>query len=626
MSAAKPVLVDPTTLVTRRSMRQLLARIWVLLRPYRLRFFTFLSLVCVSALLAVAPAFIFRRVIDSAIPNRDVREAAKYALLALLVTAFSTLVSSIAQTLAYRLGADLVVDLRAMLFDKIQRLPIAYFKHVETGSLLSRINNDVTGAQNVVTSTASAIVSDVVTLLMALAAMWLLSPGVTLGIVALLFAVILPSRFVGNRARLLTKESLTHLSAMMVLSLERFNVGGATLVKLFGSYERELDRYRSSALELRRVVVKAGGLIIAFTALLGMLGSLGLAGVYFFGAQSAASGDITTGTVVALSALVLRAYGPVADLGGARVSLMQGVIAFEHVFDVSDASQTVEGGARVTQRRDGSTDHAVALRAVTFRYPSLDPELLRALGSTKRVESTAVDDRPVLSELTLECPRGTTTAIVGESGAGKSTLLQLVAGLYTPSEGEIFLFDSPVAGLSREELAELVGLVSQDTHMFNERIIDNLRFVSPDASYDDVRHACSLAGLDSFIQSLPDGYETPVGAHGARMSGGERQRLAIARVHLQNPRVLLLDEATSQLDARTESLVQEALYGALEGRTALVVAHRLSTVRDADSIVVMREGRAIERGPHAQLLAAGGEYAALYSHFSGNAASANHAD
>jgi ATP-binding cassette subfamily B protein len=601
---------DPAGIAGATVGRHVVRRVWAFARPYRILIAGFLTTIVLAAVVDLLPPLLFRSIIDTAIPEKD---RALLNLLAGLVVAAAVaeaLLSLFERWWSSRIGEGLIFDLRVALFDHVQRMPIAFFTRTQTGALISRMNNDVIGAQRALTQTLGSVVSNVIVLFTTLIAMLLLEWRLTLLALALLPIFVLPAKRVGRRLQAITRDQMNLNSSMNTTMTERFGVSGALLVKLFGRHEAEYDEFADRAGRVRDIGVKSAVYGRTFFIALGLVGAVGTAAVYWVGGQLVISGALSVGTLVAMAAYVVRIYQPLTSLTNARVDLMTAFVSFDRVFEILDLPNPIDD-------RPGAVDLVdpkgrIELDDVWFRYPAASEVSLASLEADAELALPDTPSAPVLKGVSVTVEPGSTVALVGPSGAGKTTLTSLIPRLYDVTSGVVRVDGHDVRDLTQRSLREAIGVVSQDPHLFHDTIAANLRYARPDATDEEIRAAAEAAQIGDVIDALPDGYETVVGERGYRLSGGEKQRLSIARMLLKDPAVMILDEATSHLDSDNEARVQQALAGALAGRTAIVIAHRLSTITSADTILVMDDGRIVEAGTHADLIAQGGLYADLY--------------
>ena len=584
-------------------------RIFNFAKPYRTSIIIFLITVIIDAALVVTTPLLLLRLIDDGVIPKNPELVTKLALFVGLLAVADALVSMLGRYFSSRIGEGLIYDLRSLVFGHVQKQSIAFFTRTQTGALISRINSDVIGAQQAFTATLSGVVSNVVSLVLVGITMMVLSWQITIFSLLLLPAFLIPTKWVGRKLQALTRESFNVNAEMSSTMTERFNVSGAMLVSLYGQPARERENFRAKARRVADIGIKSAMLNRLFFIALTSVAAIATAFAYGIGGHLAISGKVTVGTLLAITALLARLYGPLTALSNVRIDVMTSLVSFERVFEVLDLHPMVtnrEGALVFTGKNP-----RVEFDNVGFAYPRANEISLASLESAAKPET--VESGEVLKNLSFVAEPGTLTALVGPSGAGKTTISALIPRLYDVTSGAIRIDGHDIRDLTMESLRDSIGVVMQDAHLFHETIAENLRYAKSDATVEEMQSACESAQIWKLIDSLPNGLDTMVGERGHRLSGGEKQRLAIARLLLKSPSVVILDEATAHLDSENESLVHAALESALKGRTSIVIAHRLSTVRNADQILVLEKGSIVERGKHDELVALGGLYADLYS-------------
>jgi len=598
---------DPDVVRDKRLDRHVLRRVLTYARPYRWLLIGFIATVVAGAVVTVLPPLLLRALLDTAVPDENTALVGWLALGAVLLAILAAVLSLAQRLFSARVGEGLIHDLRVRLFDHVQRLPLSFFTRTQTGALQTRLNNDVVGAQQAVTGTLGTVASNTINIVVTLVVMFALEWRLTLLTLAVLPAFVIPARRVGRKLQRATRESMELNAEMNTTITERFNVSGALLVKLFGRHDTERDRFDDRAARVADIGVQTAMYSRTIFAALAFVSAVGTAIVYYLGGRLVISGTIEIGTLVAFVVYVGQIYTPLTQLTNARVDVMTAVVSFERVFEVLDFESLIPDAPDAVGL-ENPKGH-IEFDHVWFRHP---PGSLTSIASLEVDDSAhADDDTLVLKDVTFSVDPGETVALVGPSGAGKTTIAMMVPRIHMVTDGRVLFDGHDVDGLTQESLRAAIGFVSQDPHMFHETIRENLTFSKPGATDEELVAACRAARIHDLIASLPDGYDTLVGERGYRLSGGEKQRMAIARVLLKDPAVVILDEATSHLDSESEAMIQRALAEALEGRTALVIAHRLSTVVSSDRILVVDDGRIVESGTHDELLAAGGLYAEL---------------
>ena len=593
---------------TNKISRETLRRIVAFAAPYKKQLIGFILLSTLGAFLAVATPVLAGEVVNAIVDRSATGTVIRLALLIAAVAVADAGVSLATRWFSSRIGEQVILDLRTAVFDHVQKMPIAFFTRTRTGALVSRLNNDVIGAQQAFSGTLSGVVSNVVALALTLIVMLNTSWQVTVLAMLLLPVFLIPARRMGGKLAALRREAANHNASMGTQMTERFSAPGATLVKLFGRPEQESTEFAVRAARVRDIGVKMAMMQAVFVTALTLVSALALALVYGLGGYFALTGNLDTGDVVTLALLLTRLYAPLTSLANARVEIMSAVVSFERVFEILDLKPLIQEKENPVPVPDGPL--GVEFDDVRFAYPTADKVSLASLEDVAVLDSRGGEE--VLHGISFQVEPGQTVALVGTSGAGKSTIAQLLSRLYDVDSGAVRFSGTDVRDVSFASIRQALGMVTQDGHLFHESIRSNLLLANPDATEDQVWDALRRARLEDLIRSLPDGLDTMVGERGYRLSGGERQRMTIARLLLAQPRIVILDEATAALDSTSEAAVQAALGEALEGRTAVVIAHRLSTIRNADKILVIEGGRIAEQGTHAELLELGGRYAELH--------------
>lgn len=577
-------------------------------KPYKVSLSFFMVTVVIDAFLIIATPLLLRKLIDDGVIPGESELVTRLAILVSLIAILDALFSMVGRWFSARIGEGLIYDLRKLVFEHVQQQSIAFFTRTQTGALISRLNSDVIGAQQAFTSTLSGVVSNLLSLLLVVITMLTLSWQITLASLILLPVFLFPTKWVGRKLQKLTRQSFEINAQMSSNMTERFNVSGALLVSLYGDKKTEKSEFAAKARKVADIGISIAMLNRIFFIALTSIAAIATAVAYGIGGHLAIDGQLTVGTLLAITALLARLYGPLTALSNVRVDVMSALVSFERVFEVLDLKPMVAD--KVDAIELITLQPKVEFNSVSFTYPNSKDISIASLESVAKPE--LVDSGEILKEITFVAAPNTLTGVVGLSGSGKTTIGSLIPRLYDVTKGGILINGIDIREYSLASLRKIIGVVSQDAHMFHDTILNNLLYADPAATTLEISQACKAARIWEFIQSLPNGLDTVVGERGHRLSGGEKQRLAIARLLLKKPSLVILDEATAHLDSENESLVQAALKEVLIGRTSIVIAHRLSTIMQADQILVIDAGRIIERGTHDQLVEKKGAYYELY--------------
>lgn len=586
-----------------------LKRIFSYATPYKSVFALFLVCLVVDAVLTIATPLLLRELIDNGVIPKDRSIVTTMAIAVAVLAIVSAVVNIVVRWISAKIGEGLIYDLRAEVFRHVQEQSIAFFTRTQTGALISRINSDVIGAQRAFTSTFSGIISNVLTLILVVGTMLALSWQITVASLLLLPIFLAPTKWIGAKLQGYTRDSFEINAEMSSTMTERFNVSGALLVKLYGDLNEESKVFKKKARKVADIGISMAMLNTFFFIALISIAALATAIAYGIGGQLAIDGSITVGSLIAITTLLARLYGPLVALATVRVDVMGALVSFERVFEVLDLEPMVKESQ--TPIVLNSSTPSISFKNVRFTYPSAQQISLASL--EKSGVSELKESEEILKGISFDVPAGSVTALVGPSGAGKTTISALIPRLYDVNSGVIEIDNQDIRNLTLESLRSSIGVVMQDSHLFHDSIAANLRYAKPTATIEQMQSACQAAQIWDLVSSLPNGLETMVGERGHRLSGGEKQRLAIARLLLKSPSIVILDEATAHLDSENEELVQKALGSALQGRTSIVIAHRLSTVMSADQIIVLDNGQILERGTHEELVGNGGLYSELFA-------------
>lgn len=576
--------------------------------PYKVLLAFFLITVVIDAFLIVATPLLLRRLIDEGVIPKNIELVTNLAFAVGVIAVADALFSMAGRWFSSRIGEGLIYDLRKQIFEHVQRQSIAFFTRTQTGALISRLNSDVIGAQQAFTSTLSGVISNLLGLILVTITMFTLSWQITLISLVLLPVFLIPTKWVGRKLQGYTRQSFDLNAQMSATMTERFNVSGALLVSLYGDSRKEKNEFAEKARRVADIGISIAMLNRIFFIALTSIAAVATAVAYGIGGHLAISGELTVGTLLAITALLARLYGPLTALSNVRVDVMSALVSFERVFEVLDLQPMVTDRDNAKDLADTNLD--LKFEGVSFTYPKAEEISLASLEIAAKPE--IITSGKVLKGISFTVAAGTLTGIVGPSGAGKSTISSLIPRLYDVTHGVISINGTDIRDYTIKSLRNSIGVVTQDSHMFHDSILVNLKYAKSDATAIEIEAACKSARIWDFIQSLPNGLDTVVGERGHRLSGGEKQRLAIARLLLKQPSLVILDEATAHLDSENEAMVQAALKEALVGRTSIVIAHRLSTIAHADQILVIDNGEIVEQGKHEQLVEKRGLYFDLF--------------